>query len=179
MYTYNRLQSAIDNGGRYVLPADLSHVAGFHRYQQVKLAVANEVVYGTPSPTVNSVPVVNGIGTGNVSVVFSPAVGVPASVTVSVNSLPSMRSLVRIHSPGNRVVTFPLRRSLCATRIRTVAESKDPIPDPMRRGQMLPAIQAKGTTRPGVCRAGSHSACLYCHVDRRYGFRTAPVHRTS
>src|SRR5437764_13162755 len=71
LYTYNRLQSAIDNGGRYASLRTYRTLAGSTDTDKVALAVKNVVVYGTPSPTDTSVPAVNGIGTGNVNVAFT------------------------------------------------------------------------------------------------------------
>jgi Flp pilus assembly protein TadG len=107
MYTYNRLQSAIDNGGRYASQRTYRTLAGSTDTDKVKLAVKNEVVYGTPSPTNSSVPVVNGIGTGNVNVAFSPTVGVPTSVTVSVGSFTVDTIFTSYTFTGKPVVTFP------------------------------------------------------------------------
>jgi Flp pilus assembly protein TadG len=107
MYTYNRLQSAVDDGGRYGALRTYRTLLGSTDTDKVKLAIKNVVVYGTPTPTNSSVPVVNGIGTGNVNVAFSPTSGVPTSVTVNITSFAVDTIFSSYTFTGKPVVTFP------------------------------------------------------------------------
>src|SRR5215212_7214133 len=84
LYSYNRLQSAVDGGGRYAALRTYRALAGATDTDKVKLAIKNVVVYGTPSPTDSATPMVSGLGTGNVDVTYDAAV--PSTVKVSISS---------------------------------------------------------------------------------------------
>ena len=107
LYTYNRLQSAVDNGGRYGAMRTYRTLLGSTDTDKVKLAIKNVVVYGTPSPTDSSVPAVNGLGTGNVNVAFTLSSGIPVSVTVNVSSFTIDTIFSSYALTGKPVVTFP------------------------------------------------------------------------
>ena len=77
MYTYNKLQTAVDDGGRYASNRTYRNLLGATDTDKVKLAIKNMVVYGTPSPSNTEVPLVNGLGTGNVDVSFAVTSGLP------------------------------------------------------------------------------------------------------
>jgi Flp pilus assembly protein TadG len=107
LYTYNRLQSAVDNGGRYGSMRTYRTLLGTTDTDKVKLAIKNVVVYGTPSPTNSSVPAVNGLGTGNVDVTFTMSSGLPVSVTVKISSFTIDAVITSYTLTGKPVVTFP------------------------------------------------------------------------
>jgi Flp pilus assembly protein TadG len=106
LYTYNKLQSAVDEGGRYAAIRTYRTLAGTTDTDKVKLAIKNVVVYGTPSPTDSSAPVVTGLGTGNVDVAFTLSSGAPTSVTVNVSSFAIDTIFTSYTLTGKPVVTF-------------------------------------------------------------------------
>src|SRR5258705_10156620 len=79
LYSYNKLQSHIDDGGRYAANRTYRSLLGATDTAKVKLAIQNVVVYGTPSPANGSIPAVSGLGTGNVSVSYAVTSGTPTS----------------------------------------------------------------------------------------------------
>jgi len=107
LYTYNRLQSAVDNGGRYAAMRTYRTLLGSTDTDKVKLAIKNVVVYGTPSPTDSSVAAVPGLGTGNVNVAFTLSSGIPVSVTVNISSFTIDTIFSSYALTGKPVVTFP------------------------------------------------------------------------
>ena len=107
LYTYNRLQSATGDGGRYAALRTYRCKSGATDLTKVQLAVQNMVVYGTPAPTGDSVPVVNGLTTGNVNVQFNLTSGVPTSVTVNISSFTIDTVFTSYTLTGKPVVTFP------------------------------------------------------------------------
>jgi Flp pilus assembly protein TadG len=107
LYTYNRLQSAVDDGGRYAAVRTYRTLAGATDTDKINLAIKNVVVYGTPSPTDTSVPVTSGLGTGNVNVNFTLASGLPTSVTVNISSFAIDTIFTSYTLTGKPVVTFP------------------------------------------------------------------------
>ena len=106
-YTYNKLQSAIDQGGRYAAMRTYRDAAGTTDTDKVKLAVQNVVVYGTPSPSGGEVPLVTGLGTGNVNVTYTLTGGIPTSVQVSISSFAVNTIFATYTFAGKPVVTFP------------------------------------------------------------------------
>src|SRR5207249_5685195 len=107
LYTYNRLQSAVDNGGRYAALRTYRTLAGATDTDKSILAIKNVVVYGTPSPTASSVPVVNGFGTSNVNVSYTLTSGLPTSVRIEVNSFEIDTIFTKFTITGKPVVIFP------------------------------------------------------------------------
>jgi Flp pilus assembly protein TadG len=107
LYTYNRLQSAVDNGGRYGAMRTYRNLLGTTDSNKVKLAIQNVVVYGTPSPTASSVPAVNGLDTAHVNVAFAMSSGLPVSVTVNISSFTIDTIFSSYALTGKPVVTFP------------------------------------------------------------------------
>ena len=105
LYSYNRLQSAVDEGGRYAALRTYRTSAGATDTDKVKLAIKNVVVYGTPSPANGAVPMVNGLGTGNVSVTYDAAV--PSTVTVSISSFTVNTIFTSYTFAGKPFVTYP------------------------------------------------------------------------
>jgi hypothetical protein len=65
------------------------------------------VVYGTPSPSNTEVPLVNGLGTGNVDVSFAATSGLPTSVTVKITTFTIDTIFTNYTITGKPVVTFP------------------------------------------------------------------------
>lgn len=86
-YTYNLLQSAVSNGGRYAAYRTYRSLAGQTDVNKFRLAVQNMTVYGSPSPASNSVPVVKGLKPADIDVLFTlTATQIPTTVTVRVKS---------------------------------------------------------------------------------------------
>jgi len=86
-YTYNLLQSAVSNGGRYAAYRTYRCLAGETDVDKFRQAVQNMTVYGTPTPASSSVPVVKGLKPSDVEVLFTlTATQVPTLVTVRVKS---------------------------------------------------------------------------------------------
>jgi Flp pilus assembly protein TadG len=106
-YTYNKLQSAIDQGGRYASMRTYRYLAGVTDEDKVKLAVKNVVVYGTPSPGANDAPVVNGLDASKVTVAYTKTSGFPTSVQVSISSFAVNTIFATYTFAGKPVVTFP------------------------------------------------------------------------
>ena len=107
MYTYNKLQTAVDDGGRYASNRTYRSLLGATDTDKVKLAIKNMVVYGTPSPSNTEVPLVNGLGTGNVDVSFAATSGLPTSVTVKITTFTIDTIFTNYTITGKPVVTFP------------------------------------------------------------------------
>ncbi|SRR5258706_8065180 len=108
MYNYNKLQSAVGEGGRYASLRTYRTLLGATDTDKVKLAVKNMVVYGTPSPTGSSVPLVSGLGTSNVSVDYTTtSTGAPTSVTVKISSFAVDTIFTSFTFTGKPVVTYP------------------------------------------------------------------------
>jgi Flp pilus assembly protein TadG len=59
-YRYNQLQSAVTGGARYASLKTYRCTRGQVDIDRNKAAVANMVVFGTPAPAINAVPVVPG-----------------------------------------------------------------------------------------------------------------------
>ncbi|GIU76116.1 MAG: hypothetical protein KatS3mg004_3203 [Bryobacteraceae bacterium] len=86
-YTYNLLQSAVSNGGRYAAYRTYRCLAGQTDVAKFKQAVQNMAVYGTPSPPASAVPVVKGLKPSDIEVIVTLAsTQVPTAVTVRVKS---------------------------------------------------------------------------------------------
>ncbi|MFZ5926123.1 MAG: TadE family protein [Acidobacteriota bacterium] len=86
-YTYNLLQSAVSNGGRYAAYRTYRSLSGQADVQKFCLAVQNMAVYGSPSPPATPVPVVKGLKPSDIEVLFSlTATQIPESVTVRVKT---------------------------------------------------------------------------------------------
>jgi len=84
-YVYNQLQLSIRGGVRYASLMDYKGTSSAC-VANTQDTVKNLVVYGSPTPAANAVPVVRGLSKAKVNVSFNPdAMGVPAAVTVSVN----------------------------------------------------------------------------------------------
>lgn len=85
-YTYNLLQSAVSNGGRYAAFRTYRSMAGSTDITKVKSAIKNMTVYGSPTISDDSVPVVKGLTPAAVDVSFTlNAQQIPTAVSVSVN----------------------------------------------------------------------------------------------
>jgi Flp pilus assembly protein TadG len=81
-FVYNQLQSAVRTGVRFASTYDFDSQNNGDNF---RTAVRNMVVYGTP--TAGSVPVVNGLTTGNVNVTWAAdGAGVPQTVTVNISA---------------------------------------------------------------------------------------------
>lgn len=86
-YTYNLLQSAVSNGGRYAAYRTYRSASGQTDVNKFRLAVQNMTVYGSPYPASNSVAVVKGLKPADIDVLFTlTATQIPTGVTVRVNS---------------------------------------------------------------------------------------------
>jgi len=86
-YTYNLLQSAVANGGRYAAFRTYRCQAGATDVTKVKTAIQNMTVYGSPTAPSGSVPVVKGLTPSAINVTFTlNAQQIPTAVTVSVSS---------------------------------------------------------------------------------------------
>jgi len=86
-YTYNLLQSAVSNGGRYAAFRTYRCLAGSTDINKVKAAIKNVAVYGSPTVPGDPVPVVKGLTPAAINVSFTlNANQIPTAVTVSVNS---------------------------------------------------------------------------------------------
>jgi len=86
-YTYNLLQSAVSNGGRYAAYRTYRCLAGQTDVDKFRQAVQNMTVYGTPAPASSSVPVVKGLKPSDVEVLFTlTATQVPTAVTVRIKT---------------------------------------------------------------------------------------------
>lgn len=87
-YTYNLLQSAVSNGGRYAAYRTYRSLAGQTDVNKFRQAVQNMTVYGTPTPaSSSSVPVVKGLRPSDIEVLFTlTATQVPTAVTVRVKT---------------------------------------------------------------------------------------------
>ncbi len=86
-YTYNLLQSAVSNGGRYAAYRTYRCLAGQTDVDKFRLAVRNMTVYGSPAPSDGAVPVVKGLKPSDIDVSFTlTATQIPTSVTVRVKS---------------------------------------------------------------------------------------------
>jgi len=86
-YTYNLLQSAVSNGGRYAAYRTYRCLAGQTDVNKFRQAVQNMTVYGTPAPASSSVPVVKGLKPSDVEVLFTlTATQVPTAVTVRIKT---------------------------------------------------------------------------------------------
>jgi len=107
MYTYNKLQSAVNDGARYASNRTYRTLLGATDTDKVKLAIKNMVVYGVPSPANGAVPLVNGLGTGDVDVSFATTSGLPTSVTVKLNTFTIDTIFTNYTITGKPVMTFP------------------------------------------------------------------------
>ncbi len=86
-YTYNLLQSAVSNGGRYAAYRTYRCLAGQTDANKFRLAVQNMTVYGSPAPASNSVPVVKGLKPADIDVLFTlTSTQIPTTVTVRVKA---------------------------------------------------------------------------------------------
>lgn len=86
-YTYNLLQAAVSNGGRYAAYRTYRAGAGEADVEKFRLAVQNMTVYGTPTPGSGAVPVVKGLKPSDIEVTFTlTPTQVPVAVTVRVKS---------------------------------------------------------------------------------------------
>ncbi len=86
-YTYNLLQSAVANGGRYAANRTYRSLAGQTDINKFRTAVQNMTVYGSPAPGPGAVPVVRGLKPSDIEVIFTlTATGFPTNVTVRVRS---------------------------------------------------------------------------------------------
>jgi Flp pilus assembly protein TadG len=84
-YTYNLLQAAVSNGGRYAAYRTYRCLAGATDLNKFREAVQNMTVYGTPAPASSAVPVVRGLRPSDIEVTFTlSASQVPTAVTVRV-----------------------------------------------------------------------------------------------
>jgi Flp pilus assembly protein TadG len=85
-YTYNLLQSAVSNGGRYAAFRTYRSMSGATDITKVKTAIKNMTVYGSPAISEDSVPVVKGLTPAAIDVAFTlNAQQIPTTVIVSVN----------------------------------------------------------------------------------------------
>ena len=107
LYTYNKLQGHVDEGGRYAANRTYRCLLGSTDTDKVKLAIQNVVVYGTPTPTGSSVPVVSGLTAANVTVAYAVTGGVPTSVTVNISSFSIDTIFTTYTLTGKPVVSFP------------------------------------------------------------------------
>lgn len=106
-YRYNQLQSAVANGARY---ASMKTYRSLRQpdVDRNKAAVANVVVYGTPSPAINATPVVPGLSTNLVDVTYTlSSEGVPTQVKVGMNSIVIDAVFKQFTLTGKPHATFP------------------------------------------------------------------------
>lgn len=86
-YTYNLLESAVSNGGRYAAYRTYRSLSGQTDVNKFRLAVQNMTVYGSPAPAASPVPVVKGLKPSDIEVLFTlTATQIPTFVTVRVKS---------------------------------------------------------------------------------------------
>jgi Flp pilus assembly protein TadG len=86
-YTYNLLQSAVSNGGRYAMGRTYRCLSGSIDVTKIKTAVKNMTVYGSPTTSDNSAPLVRGLTPAAIDVAYTlNAQQIPTAVTVSVNT---------------------------------------------------------------------------------------------
>jgi len=86
-YTYNLLESAVSNGGRYAAYRTYRCLSGQTDVNKFRLAVQNMTVYGSPAPAASPIPVVKGLKPSDIDVVFTlTATQIPTAVTVRVKS---------------------------------------------------------------------------------------------
>jgi Flp pilus assembly protein TadG len=97
-YQYNELEQAVRAGARY---ASMATYDG-----QFQANVKNMVVYGTPAPAVNAVPVVSRLRTSNVTVTPTPASGHPETIRVSIHDFP-IGTFWSVVLPDKPSVQFP------------------------------------------------------------------------
>lgn len=107
-YRYNQLQSAVAGGARYASLKTYRTLRGQLDVNANKTAVANVVVYGTPTAAGNAAPAIPGLSTGAVDVTYtlSPA-GIPTSVKVSMQSMTIDAVFKQFTLTGKPHVTFP------------------------------------------------------------------------
>jgi Flp pilus assembly protein TadG len=84
-YVYNQLQLSIRGGVRYASLMDYKGTSSAC-IANTQNTIKNLVVYGSPTPTADAVPVVRGLSKAKVNVSFNPDTkGVPTAVTVDVS----------------------------------------------------------------------------------------------
>jgi Flp pilus assembly protein TadG len=85
-YVYNLLQSAVANGSRYAAFRTYRNLAGVTDVDKVKTAIRNMTVYGLPTASADSVPVVKGLTPAAIKVFFTlNAQQIPTAVNVWVD----------------------------------------------------------------------------------------------
>jgi Flp pilus assembly protein TadG len=87
MYLYNELEAGVRAGVRYASLAGISNAGDSSIPTAYSTAVQNMVVYGTPSPGANPVPVINGLTPAVVTVGVTFDSGyVPTNVSVKIST---------------------------------------------------------------------------------------------
>jgi len=105
MYSYNRLQGAVNEGARYAALRTYRSANGATDTNKVKLAIKNVVVYATPSPSDGATPTIAGLSTGNVNVTYDAAV--PSTVKVNISSF-TVNTLFASYTFTNKpAATYP------------------------------------------------------------------------
>lgn len=107
LYTYNRLQSAVDNGGRYASIRTYRGLNGVTDQTKMKLAIQNVAVYGTPSPANGAVPIVPGLTSDKVNVSWTYTSGVPTAVSINITSYTINTIFTSYAIAGKPIVNFP------------------------------------------------------------------------
>ena len=102
---YYQLASAVQRGARYAATAEFSE-----RHGGFEERVKNLVVYGAAYPDGDVRPVLPGLGTDHVAVVYErDAAGAPRSVTVSITQFALPALLREIRLAGRPALTLPYR----------------------------------------------------------------------
>ncbi|MGQ9918169.1 MAG: TadE/TadG family type IV pilus assembly protein [Bryobacteraceae bacterium] len=107
-YTYNVLESAVSNGGRYAAYRTYRSLSGQTDVNKFRLAVQNMTVYGSPAPAASPVPVVKGLKPSDIEVLFTlTATQIPTTVTVRVRSFTVDGLFGKFTFKGYPTVTMP------------------------------------------------------------------------
>ena len=106
-YTYNLLESAASNGARYAALRTYRCLSSGD-IDKGKTAIKNMVVFGTPSPANNAVPVAKGLTTANVDVSYKlDSLSFPLEVTVSVKNYKINAVFIQYTLNGKPLATLP------------------------------------------------------------------------
>lgn len=113
-YQYNLLNSAVRGGVRYASLAKISNQGNGILSSAYILNVQNVVVYGTPTPTGSSTPIIPGLTAANVDVSIGvDARFVPLTVTVKINTM-TIDAIVKTFTiTGKPVLQMPFLGQYC------------------------------------------------------------------
>ena len=107
-YRYNMLESAVANGAKYASVRTYRCLRGETDVAKIRASVKNMVVYGTPTPTASTRPVMPGLDPGFISVQYTvDALQVPESVRVGIQTFTIDAVFKQFTFTGKPYVTFP------------------------------------------------------------------------